>query len=71
MRVAAISASLDDDADIVGDAVAIGPLEQQVALRLRVEEQHGAHALGGFEEREELRLVPVGAVHHRIELRRP
>ena len=59
---------LHDDADAVGHAEAVRALEQQIVLRLRVKEQHGTHALGGLEERSELRLVPGGTVHHRVEL---
>ena len=59
---------VEDDAEAVEEPVARGALHQEVVLRLRVEEEDGAHGLGRLEEREELRLVPLLAVHIRVEL---
>src|SRR5712691_2630338 len=59
---------VEDDAEAVEEPVARRALHQEVVLRLRVEEKDGAHGLGRLEEREELRLVPLLAVHIRVEL---
>ncbi len=59
---------LDDDAQVVGEAEAVGLFEEQIVLGLRVKEQDRAHGFGGFEERPEARLVPARAVHHGVEL---
>src|SRR5229473_1796350 len=60
---------VEDDAEAVEEPVARGALHQEVVLRLRMEKEDGAHGLGGLEERQELRLVPLLAVHLRVELR--
>src|SRR5216683_5685122 len=59
---------VEDDAEAVEEPVARGALHQEVVLRLRMEKEDGAHGLGGLEERQELRLVPLLAVDLRVEL---
>src|SRR5712692_1686304 len=59
---------VEDDAEAVEEPVARGALHQEVVLRLRMEKEDGAHGLGGLEERQELRLVPLLTVHVRVEL---
>ena len=59
---------VEDDAEAVEEPVLGRALHQEVVLRLRMEEQHGAQRLGRLEQRPELRLVPVLAVDHRVEL---
>ena len=53
---------------LLDSAVARHALRHEVVLRLRMEEQHGAHRLRRLEQRQVLRLVPVLAVHDRVEL---
>ena len=60
---------LHDDAKAVEQSVARRALHHEVVLRLRMEEQHRTHRLGGLEEWQESRLVPVLAVDERVELR--
>ena len=52
----------------VEEPIARGALHEEIVLRLRMEEEHGAHGLGRFEEREELGAVPLLTVHLRVEL---
>src|SRR3989454_278267 len=58
-----------DDSDAVGQGVAVRSFEQQIVLRLGMQEQRAAHGLDGLAGRTEPSLDPAGAVHLRRALR--
>ena len=68
IRMATTIASSTMTPEAVGESVAGRALHHEVVLRLRMEEEHGAHRLRRLEQRQEPRLVPVLAVHHGVEL---
>ena len=68
IRTAATIASSRMTPRLLKSPCAVCARMQEVVLRLRVEEEHRAHLLGGLEERQELRLVPLLAVHVGVEL---
>src|SRR5260370_1172858 len=62
---------VEDHAEAVEEPVARRALHQEVVLRLRMEEEDGAHRLRRLEERQEIRLRPLLALHLRGEPRAP
>jgi hypothetical protein len=59
---------LHDDAEAIVEPVAPRALHHEVVEGLRMVEEHRPHRFRRLEEVEEPGLVPVLAVHHRIEL---
>src|SRR5215467_1395582 len=55
--------------DAIGETILLRAREQQIGVRLRMEEQHGAHGLSGFEEGKEVRFIPILRVDHCVQFR--
>ena len=55
--------------DSIGHRQPVRPLHHHIVLRLRMKKQYRPHRLRRLEQRQKLPLIPVAAVHHRIQLR--